>query len=102
VSLRVGRCYPNSCFVDVKTRARYENRTNLAKEHRYVFGGPWNGRIRKAILDSDLHIPEGTTIGYDAEADRQRYFVTESGITVVTRDYSLFKNPVTVDYLTSE
>jgi glucose-1-phosphate adenylyltransferase len=59
-------------------------------------------RIRKAILDRDVHIPEGTTIGYDAEADRQRYFVTESGITVVTRDYSLFDNPVTVDYFTSE
>jgi len=28
-------------------------------------------------------------------ADRQRYFVTDSGITVVTRDYSLFENPVT-------
>ncbi|MGA7401507.1 MAG: hypothetical protein WCC99_07450 [Candidatus Sulfotelmatobacter sp.] len=25
-----------------------------------------------------------------------------SGITVVTRDYSLFENPVTVDYFTSE
>ncbi len=59
-------------------------------------------RIRKAILDRDVHIPEGTTIGYDAEADRQRYSVTESGITVVTRDYSLFENPVTVDYFTSE
>ena len=59
-------------------------------------------RIRKAVLDRDVHIPEGTTIGYDAEADRQRYFVTESGITVVTRDYSLFENPVTVDYFTSE
>jgi len=59
-------------------------------------------KIRKAIIDRDVHIPEGTTIGYDAEADRQRYFVTESGITVVTRDYSLFENPVTVDYFTSE
>ena len=59
-------------------------------------------RIRKAILDRDVHVPEGTTIGYDAEADRQRYFVTESGITVVTRDYSLFESPVTVDYFTSE
>jgi glucose-1-phosphate adenylyltransferase len=59
-------------------------------------------RIRKAIIDRDVHIPEGTTIGYDAEADRQRYFVTDSGITVVTRDYSLFENPVTVDYFTSE
>ena len=59
-------------------------------------------RIRKAIVERDVHIPEGTTIGYDAEADRERYFVTESGITVVTRDYSLFENPVTVDYFTSE
>ena len=59
-------------------------------------------RIRRAIIDRDVHIPEGTTIGYDAEADRQRYFVTESGITVVTRDYSLFENPVTVDYFSPE
>jgi hypothetical protein len=28
--------------------------------------------------------------------------VTDSGITVVTRDYSLFENPVTIDYFTSE
>jgi len=59
-------------------------------------------RIRRAILDRDVHIQEGTTIGYDLEADRERYFVTDSGITVVTRDYSLFENPVTVDYFTSE
>jgi len=59
-------------------------------------------RIRRAILDRDVHVPEGTTIGYDVEADRQRYFVTDTGITVVTRDYSLFENPVTVDYFTSE
>ena len=59
-------------------------------------------KIRRAILDRDVHIPEGTTIGYDAEADRQRYFVTESGIVVVTRDYSLFENPVSVDYFTPE
>lgn len=59
-------------------------------------------RIRRAIIDRDVHIPEGTVIGYDAEADRQRYFVTDTGITVVTRDYSMFESPVTVDYFTSE
>ena len=59
-------------------------------------------RIRKAILDRDVEIPEGTEIGYDAAADKQKYFVTESGITVVTRDYSLFESPVTADYFTSE
>jgi glucose-1-phosphate adenylyltransferase len=59
-------------------------------------------RIRRAIVDRDVHIPEGTVIGYDTETDRQRYFVTDSGIAVVTRDYSLFENPVAVDYFTSE
>ncbi len=59
-------------------------------------------RIRKAIIDRDVHIPEGTVIGYDHEADRQRYFVTDTGITVVTRDYSLFESPVTMDYFTPE
>ncbi|MDP9268020.1 MAG: glucose-1-phosphate adenylyltransferase [Acidobacteriota bacterium] len=59
-------------------------------------------RIKRAIIDRDVHIPEGTVIGFDPEADRQRYFVTDSGITVVTRDYSLFENPVTIDYFTSE
>ena len=59
-------------------------------------------RIRRSIIDRDVHIPEGTVIGYDTESDRQKYFVTESGITVVTRDYSLFESPVTVDYFTSE
>jgi glucose-1-phosphate adenylyltransferase len=61
-----------------------------------------HARIRRAVIDRDVEIPEGTVIGYDTESDRQRYFVTETGITVVTRDYSLFESPVTVDYFTSE
>ena len=48
-------------------------------------------RLRRVIVDRDVQIPEGTVIGYDTETDRQRYFVTDSGITVVTRDYSLFE-----------
>ncbi|HEY3927313.1 MAG TPA: glucose-1-phosphate adenylyltransferase [Candidatus Koribacter sp.] len=59
-------------------------------------------RIRRAIIDRDVHIPEGTVIGYDTESDRQKYHITDSGITVVTRDYSLFESPVEVDYFTSE
>jgi glucose-1-phosphate adenylyltransferase len=59
-------------------------------------------RIRRAIIDRDVHIPEGSVIGYDTETDRQRYFVTESGITVVTRDYSLFETPMAAEYYTSE
>jgi glucose-1-phosphate adenylyltransferase len=59
-------------------------------------------RIRNAIIDRDVHIPEGTIIGYDPEDDGKNYLVTETGITVVTRDYSLFESPVAVDYFTSE
>jgi glucose-1-phosphate adenylyltransferase len=59
-------------------------------------------RIRRAIVDRDVHIPEGTVIGYDPVEDKKKYFVSDSGITVVTRDYSLFENPVSVDYFTSE
>lgn len=56
-------------------------------------------RIRNAIIDRDVHLPEGTVIGYDKEEDRKNYFVTPSGLTVVTRDYSLYENPVSRDYL---
>ena len=59
-------------------------------------------RIRRAIIDRNVHIPEGSVIGYNAEDDKQKYFVSDSGITVVTRDYSLFENPVDVDFFTSD
>ncbi len=40
-------------------------------------------RVRNAILDKNVRIPEDAEIGYDLERDRQRYFVTESGIVVI-------------------
>lgn len=40
-------------------------------------------RIRRAILDKNVVVPEDARIGYDLEADRKRYHVTESGIVVV-------------------
>ncbi|MDH5562877.1 MAG: glucose-1-phosphate adenylyltransferase [Nitrospirota bacterium] len=42
-------------------------------------------RIRRAIIDKGVNIPAGTVIGYDPEADRSSYTVTEDGIVVVTR-----------------
>src|SRR3954469_10145764 len=59
-------------------------------------------KVRRCIIDRNVHIPEGSVIGYDVEEDKQKYFVSDTGITVVTRDYSLFENPVSVDYFTSE
>ncbi|MGL5860313.1 MAG: glucose-1-phosphate adenylyltransferase [Phycicoccus sp.] len=41
-------------------------------------------RIRRAIIDKNVVVPEGASIGYDPEHDRARGFeVTASGITVV-------------------
>jgi glucose-1-phosphate adenylyltransferase len=41
-------------------------------------------KIRRAILDKNVHVAEDAMIGYDLEVDRARgYHVTESGIVVV-------------------
>ena len=45
--------------------------------------GP-NARVRRAILDKDVVITDGATVGIDHDADRARGFtVTETGLTVV-------------------
>lgn len=42
-------------------------------------------KIKKAIIDENIKIPEGMEIGYNHDEDRQRgYTVTDSGIVVVT------------------
>jgi glucose-1-phosphate adenylyltransferase len=42
--------------------------------------------IRKAIIDKNVAIPDGTKIGFDLAADRRKgYTVTDSGIVVVPR-----------------
>lgn len=46
-------------------------------------------RIRRAIIDKGAEIPEGTTIGYDLEADREKYFVSDDGIVVVPKKGAL-------------
>jgi glucose-1-phosphate adenylyltransferase len=40
-------------------------------------------RLRRTIVDKNVKIPPDTTIGYDLEQDRRRYFVSETGIVVV-------------------
>jgi len=58
-------------------------------------------RIRHAIIDRDVHIPDGTVIGYDPAEDKRNYFVTPTGLTVVTRDYSVYENPVSAEFMES-
>ena len=43
-------------------------------------------KIRKAIIDEGIAIPEGMEIGFDHEEDRERgCLITEAGVVVVTK-----------------
>ena len=42
-------------------------------------------RVKKAIIDSEVSVPRGAVIGYDAAEDRRRHTVTENGVVVVTQ-----------------
>jgi glucose-1-phosphate adenylyltransferase len=42
-----------------------------------------HAKIRRAVLDKNVRVPEHATIGYDAVQDRKLYHVTESGLVVV-------------------
>ncbi len=44
-----------------------------------------HAKIRRAIIDKDVEIPSGTIIGFDRDADRARFFVTESGTVVIPK-----------------
>jgi glucose-1-phosphate adenylyltransferase len=50
-------------------------------------------KVRRAIIDRHVNLPEGTVIGYDMEADRARYSVSEGGVVVVVRAESMIEEP---------
>ena len=45
-----------------------------------------HARLTRAVLDRDCVVPDGMVIGEDAAADAERFYRTESGITLVTRE----------------
>lgn len=67
------RCRINS-FSQVEQAVLFEN----VQIGRHV-------KIRRAIIDKDVEIPAGTEIGYDVEADKKRWFVSENGIVVIPK-----------------
>jgi glucose-1-phosphate adenylyltransferase len=50
-------------------------------------------RIRNAIIDRHVTLPERTEIGYDEQADRQRFHVSDNGVVVVVRQESMIEEP---------
>jgi glucose-1-phosphate adenylyltransferase len=45
-----------------------------------------HARVSRAVIDRDCRIPDGMVIGEDAAADAARFYRTDSGISLVTRD----------------
>jgi glucose-1-phosphate adenylyltransferase len=42
-------------------------------------------RIRRAIIDKNVEIPQGMTIGYDPVEDKRRFHVTPEGVVVIPK-----------------
>jgi len=48
-----------------------------------------HAKVRRAILDKNVRVPEGVLIGYDLDADRAHgWHVTDSGIVVIEGERS--------------
>ncbi len=57
-----------------------------------LFDGVQIGRhakVRRCIIDKDLVVPSGMTIGYNLEEDRARFHVSEEGIVVIPKGAGL-------------
>jgi glucose-1-phosphate adenylyltransferase len=48
-----------------------------------------NCRIKRAIIDKDVVIPANTEIGYDRNADAQRFKLSDSGLVVISKGMKL-------------
>jgi glucose-1-phosphate adenylyltransferase len=51
--------------------------------HNVVVG--MRAKIKRAIIDKGVRIPDGMRIGYDLEKDRERFFVSDEGIVVIPK-----------------
>ncbi|ODS24498.1 glucose-1-phosphate adenylyltransferase [Candidatus Endobugula sertula] len=45
-----------------------------------------NCRINKTVIDKGAIIPDGTVVGENPEEDRQRFYVSPEGVTLITPD----------------
>lgn len=48
-----------------------------------------HARIKRAIIDKNVNVPEGYEIGFDLESDKKKFMVTESGIVVIGKNQTL-------------
>jgi glucose-1-phosphate adenylyltransferase len=48
-----------------------------------------DARIKKAIIDHDVNIPDGAIVGYDPDEDKKRFTISPGGVVVVPKGMSL-------------
>jgi len=58
--------------------------------HNVVVG--MRAKVKRAIIDKGVRVPDGMKIGYDLEKDRQQFFVSDRGIVVIPKG-AILKNP---------
>jgi glucose-1-phosphate adenylyltransferase len=85
-----GRVKRSVLGYDVRVNSYCEVENSIVFNHVSVGR---HSRIRNAIIDRHVILPERTQIGYDLDADRSRYQVTDSGIVVVVREESMLEEP---------
>ena len=56
--------------------------------HRHV-------KLKNVVIEKGVHVPEGMEIGFDAVADKKRFYVSEKGTVLVTREMLGQFRPVT-------
>jgi glucose-1-phosphate adenylyltransferase len=81
-----GRVQNSVLSPDVIVQDYADVRESVVMEHVRIGE---HARIRRAIIDKDVVIPPQTEIGYDLEADRSRFTVTESGLVVISKGMKL-------------
>lgn len=45
-----------------------------------------HARVRRAIIDKNVNVPEGYEIGFDLEGDKKKFTVTQTGIVVIGKN----------------
>jgi glucose-1-phosphate adenylyltransferase len=54
-----------------------------------------HAKLKNVVIDKGVHVPEGIVIGYDPVADKERFYVSEKGTVLVTREMLGQYRPVT-------
>ncbi len=54
-----------------------------------------HAKLKNVVVDKGVHVPEGIEIGFDPVADKKRFYVSEKGTVLVTREMLGQFRPIT-------